>query len=126
MDENLKKFYKTYHYIIRKLWTVDFALALVAILMGYDKWAIGFLVGGAAAHFFFYRLRKDIEKMAARQNFSTGQAFAGHLFRYVGVGVIFALAISSGFANMWSIFIGFFVFHLILFMIKFGEKEKKE
>lgn len=128
MEENepLVNFNRVYLYIIKKLWLVNAILASAALLYNQVTWAMGFLVGSAAAHFFFFMLRRDIKKMADTQNFSPGKAFAGHLYRYLGVGLIFALVISSGFANIFATFTGFFMFHIILFLIKLSGKEEKE
>ncbi len=124
MEENssLKNFYLTYSYIIRKLWFINSILALAALFNQRVDWAIGFLTGSLAAHFFFFMLKRDIENMAEQYNFSQGKAFAGHLVRYLGVGVIFALAISSGFANIITLFTGFFMFHAVLLIMKLSNK----
>ena len=122
--EDFKGFYETYNFIIKNLWLINAVLIVGSAILHRYNWAFGFLSGSIAAHFFFFSLRRDIEKMALSSNFSPKMAFKGHLFRYFGVGIIFALSLYTKKVNLWTMIIGFFILHFLLFIVKMNSTKE--
>lgn len=125
-NSEMEGFYKTYYFIIKKLWFINSVLIIGSLILKRVDWSGGFLVGCLAAHFFFSSIKRDIEKMAKLKNFSRQMAFKGHLFRFFGTGLIFAIGLYTKKINLWTMLIGFFTLHFLLFCVRISPTEKGE
>lgn len=99
-SESYELYRSTYSYMNKKLWIFDGALALMALPMGRYEWSLGFLVGGAIAHFWNWTLKRDLDKVVLTERFNAKVLFRGHLIRYIGTGILLGIAFQLDFVNI--------------------------